>query len=158
GRSGDRVLIHAVGSGVGLAATQLARALGMIPYGTARTADKLERAREYGLEDGIVVAQDLEAIPNRVAEWTNGRGIDVALDLVGGPYVDPTVRSMALKGRIMLIGTVAGREATLPVGVMLGKRITMRGTVLRARTIDEKIAATAAFARDVLPLFERGAL
>jgi putative PIG3 family NAD(P)H quinone oxidoreductase len=153
---GERVLIHAVGSGVGLAATQLVRAFGAIPYGTARTADKVARARDYGLEDGIVIGQDLEAIPARVAAWTDGRGMDVTLDLVGGGYLDPTVRATALKGRIMLVGTVAGRTGVLPLGVMLNKRITIRGTVLRARSLDEKVAATRAFAKEVVPLLERG--
>jgi putative PIG3 family NAD(P)H quinone oxidoreductase len=155
-REGERVLVHAVGSGVGLASIQLARAWSAIPYGTARTADKVERSREYGLEDGVVVGSDVEEVVRAAERWSGGKGIDVTLDLVGGAYLDASVRASALKARIMLIGTVAGRSATLSLGVVLGKRITIRGTVLRSRSLEEKIAATRAFASEVVPLLERG--
>jgi putative PIG3 family NAD(P)H quinone oxidoreductase len=157
-RPGERVLIHAVGSGVGLAATQLARAWDAIPYGTARTAEKITRAREYGLEDGIVVTDDMETIVAVVERWTGGKGMEVTLDLVAGPYLATSIRTASLKGRIMLIGTIAGRSATIPVGMVLGKRLMLRGTVLRARTIEEKRSVTAAFSRDVVPLLGAGAL
>jgi NADPH:quinone reductase len=157
-RTGERVLIHAVGSGVGLAATQIAKAWDALPYGTARTGGKIERAREYGLVDGVVVGEDMEVLTAAVQRWGGGRGMDVTLDLLGGPYLSASIRAGALKGRIMLIGTIAGRSATVPVGMILVKRLTLRGTVLRARTIDEKRAVTAAFARDVVPLLADGAL
>ncbi len=157
-RPGDCVLVHAVGSGVGLASTQLARAWNAKPYGTARTAEKIERAREFGLIDGVVVGSDLEVIAAATERWTSGGGIDVTLDLVGGPYVAASIQAAARLGRIMLIGTVAGRSATIPVGMVLGKRLTLRGTVLRARSIDEKRIVTAAFAREVVPLLDSAAL
>lgn len=157
-RAGESVLIHAVGSGVGLAATQLARAWRATPCGTARTAEKIERARTLGLADGLTVASNLEVIAAAVEEWTRGRGIDVTLDLVGGDYVPASIAAAAPRGRIMLIGTVAGRSATVSVGAILRKRLTLRGTVLRARSLDEKRAATALFARDVVPLFASGVL
>jgi NADPH:quinone reductase-like Zn-dependent oxidoreductase len=150
-QAGERVLIHAVGSGVGLAAVQIARLYDATPYGTARSADKIERARELGLERGVVLADDPEAMLAPLKEWTQERGIDVTLDLVGGPYLPASIRAAAARGRIMLIGTIAGRNATVPLGVILGKRLTLRGTVLRARSIEEKRAVTAAFARDVVP-------
>jgi NADPH2:quinone reductase len=156
--AGESVLIHAVGSGVGLAATQLARAWSATPYGTARTADKLERAREFGLASGVVVADDVDVIPAAVERWMPGKGIDVTLDLVGGAYLGASIRAAAPRGRIMLIGTVAGRVASVPVGVILAKRLTLRGTVLRARSIEEKRAVTATFAEQVVPLFVSGKL
>ena len=155
---GESVMIHAVGSGVGLAGTQLARAWSATPFGTARTADKIEKAREFGLEDGITIAADIEAFVSRAERWTSGKGIDVTLDLVGGAYVPADVRAAALRGRIMIIGTVAGATATVPIGMVLRKRLTLRGTALRSRTLEEKRAVTEAFARDVVPLFETGAL
>lgn len=157
-RAGERVLIHAVGSGVGLACTQLTRAWGAVPFGTARTPDKVSRAREWGLADGVAVRDDLEIIPPAAERWTSGGGIDVTLDLVGGAYVPIDVRVAAPRGRIMLIGTVAGRMASIPIGMVLGKRLTLRGTVLRARRLEEKREVTAAFARDVVPLFATGRL
>jgi putative PIG3 family NAD(P)H quinone oxidoreductase len=154
-RPSERVLIHAVGSGVGLAAMQLALAAGAVPYGDARSADKIERARSLGLIEGVV-ADDVGVIPKRVAEWTRGAGVEVVLDLVGGPYTAASIAAAAPKGRIILIGTMAGRDASLPIGVILGKRLTIRGTVLRARPLEEKIMATRAFAAQVVPLLARG--
>jgi NADPH:quinone reductase-like Zn-dependent oxidoreductase len=83
-------------------------------------------------------------------------GFEVTLDLLGGAYLVASVQAAARRGRIMLIGTIAGRTATVPLGMILVKRLLLRGTVLRARSIEEKRAATAAFARDVLPLLASG--
>jgi putative PIG3 family NAD(P)H quinone oxidoreductase len=152
-RANERVLIHAAGSAVGLAAIQLARTSGAIPYGTARTADKIERARALGLEDGLVVGEQPEVIVEASRRWSSGAGIDVILDLVGGPYTAASVQAAAPHGRIMLIGTMGGATATIPLSLMLRNRITIRGTALRGRSLSEKIEATAMFARDVVPLF-----
>jgi len=157
-RSGERVLVHAVGSGVGLAAIQLIRALGATPYGTARGEWKLERAREYGLEAGFAPPLDLAGLGERVAEWTGGRGMDVVLDLVGGPYVEASAHALALKGRLMLVGSVGGADVRLPLGRVMTQRVTIRGTVLRARPIEERILVTRAFAAEVVPLIARGVL
>lgn len=155
-RVSEAVLIHAVGSGVGLAAVQLARAVGAIPFGTARTPEKIERAREHGLEDGVVVRDDFAPMRDAVKRWTDGRGVGVVLDLVGGAYLPASLDVAALLARIILIGTVAGREATIPLGTVLGRRLTIRGTVLRARPLEEKILVTRRFAEQVVPLLERG--
>jgi len=155
-QGGETVLVHSAGSGVGLAAVQLVRALGSVPFGTSRTADKLEKARAYGLEAGLPVREDLSALKTFAVEHTGGRGFDVCLDLVGGPYVAATIPAMALQGRIMLIGTVAGGRAELPLGLTLGRRLTLKGTVLRARPLAEKIEVTRTFAKEVLPLLADG--
>ena len=157
-RPSEPVLVHAAGSGVGLAAIQIARVVGAIPYGTARTADKLARARTFGLEDGVVAEGDLLNVVQRCMSWTADVGMSVILDLLGGDYVAVNVKAAALKGRIMCIGTVAGGNSTLPVSTVLGKRLTIRGTVLRARPLEEKIAATRAFAAQLVPLFANGSL
>jgi NADPH2:quinone reductase len=154
-RPSERVLIHAVGSGVGLAALQLARAVNAIPIGDARTADKIDRARSLGLEHGIVVGDDIGDIAKRALTWTYGAGVEVVLDLVGGSYLAASIAAAGLKARIILIGTMGGRDASLPLGVVLGKRLTLRGTVLRARSLEEKILATRAFAAQVVPLLAR---
>jgi NADPH:quinone reductase len=156
--AGESILIHAVGSGVGLASTQVARAWDATPYGTARSPEKIARAKSLGLEDGVRVGEDVDVIAQAVERWTSGRGIAITMDLVGGPYLGASIRAASLRGRIMLVGTVAGRVGTIPIGMILGKRLTLRGTVLRARSIDEKRAVTTAFARDVVPLFESGDL
>lgn len=155
-KKGETVLIHAVGSGVGLAGAQLGSACEAKVFGTSRTQDKLEKAKHYGMADGTVVRDELGEIASKVNQWTVKHGADVVLDLVGGAYVPASIEAMALKGRLMLVGTVAGGKAEIPLGQVLSKRLKLIGTVLRARSIEEKIAATEAFANDVLPLLAKG--
>lgn len=148
---GESVLIHSVGSGVGVAAVHLARAQGAVPFGTSRTAEKLELAALQGMEAGLVLAGDFAPL-KAFAEQHTPAGFDVALDLVGGSYVAGTLPAMALRGRIMLIGTVGGARAEINLGIVLSRRLQLRGTVLRARPLAEKIAVTRAFAQEVVPL------
>jgi NADPH2:quinone reductase len=155
-RASEAVLIHAVASGVGLAAVQLTRALGAIPFGTARGKEKIERAREYGLEDGWTATAELGELAEHAKRWSDGRGMNVVLDLVGGAYFRASIDAMAPLGRLMIIGTMAGRDATIPLGRVLALRLTIRGTMLRGRAIEEKIAATWAFEEQVVPLLARG--
>jgi putative PIG3 family NAD(P)H quinone oxidoreductase len=154
---GEHVMVHAVGSGVGLAVAQVARALGARVFGTARSAEKLERAREYGMDAGIVAGADLGAVTAAAREWSGG-GIDVIIDLVGGAYVPAGIAALRLRGRLVVVGLVAGRDATVSLGDILSKRLTIRGTALRSRTTAEKAEATRLFARDVLPLIASGAI
>lgn len=155
-RASETVLIHAVASGVGLAAVQLVRALNAIPFGTARGSGKLERAKELGLEDGWAATDDLSELAAHAKRWSGGRGMNVVLDLVGGPYFPASIEAMAPLGRLMVIGTIAGRDAQIPLGRVLASRISIRGTMLRGRAIEEKIAATRAFEEQVVPLLARG--
>jgi NADPH2:quinone reductase len=155
-RASETVLIHAVASGVGLAAVQLTRALGAIPFGTARGKGKIERAREYGLEDGCTATEKLSELAEHAKRWSGGRGMNVVLDLAGGAYFPASIDAMAPLGRLMVIGTMAGRDATIPLGRVLSLRLTIRGTMLRGRAIEEKIAATRAFEEQVVPLLARG--
>lgn len=157
-RPGETVLIHAVGSGVGLAAVQLARAIQAVPYGTSRTADKIEKARKWGLQDGIQVQENFDEMLTAADKWTAGTGINVVLDLVGGPYVKANQRLLANNGRMMLVGSVAGGSYELDSRFVMSKRLNIRGTVLRARSLEEKILATQAFAAEVVPLFANGVL
>src|ERR1051325_216800 len=155
---GATVLVHAVGSGVALAAVQLARAMQAVPYGTSRTADKIEQAKPLGLEDGFVLRQNFDDLPAATEKWTSGKGINVLLDLVGGPYVKASQKTMAQHGRMMLVGTVAGGSYELDARYVMSKRLQIRGTVLRARSLEEKMAATRLFAAEVVPLLARGVL
>jgi putative PIG3 family NAD(P)H quinone oxidoreductase len=153
---GERVLVHAAGSGVGTAAIQLAHAAGAIVYGTSRTSGKLERVREYGLDEAVTVGDDPARFAEAVREWTNGAGVQVILDLVGGPYFAANLAALSLRGRMMLVGTTGGASAPFDFGVMMGKRLNIRGTVLRARSTEEKARATRRFAAHVVPLLARG--
>ena len=156
---GDRVLIHAVGSGVGLAAVQLVQALGGMSIGTARSADKLRAAHRQGLDVGIVPERGADGSPrfaDTVLAATAGRGADIVLDLVGGRYVAEGLRCMAPRGRLVLIGLLDGRETTLDLGRVLTRRLQLTGTVLRTRDLDERIAYTQAFEHEVVPLLASG--
>ena len=157
-RPGETVLIHAVGSGVGLAAVQLARAIQAVPYGTSRTADKIEKASRLGLEDGLVLRDNFDDLASAAEKWTSGKGINVLLDLVGGPYVKASQKAMAQHGRMILVGTVAGGSYELEARYVMSKRLQIRGTVLRARSLEEKMAATRLFSAEVVPLLARGVL
>ena len=157
-RPGENVLIHAVGSGVGLAAVQLCRAIQAVPYGTSRTAEKIEMSKPLGLEAGLVLRQNFDDLPTATEKWTADKGINVLLDLVGGPYVKASQKTMAQQGRMILVGTVAGGSYELDAKYVMSKRLQIRGTVLRARTMEEKIAAARLFATEVVPLLARGVL
>jgi putative PIG3 family NAD(P)H quinone oxidoreductase len=149
-RGGETLLVHAVGSGVGTAAVQLGRALGAFVIGTARTADKLERARELGLSAGVVP----EA--GKFAEAVRKHGEpSVVLELIGGPYVDEDIRTVGVLGRIVLVGLLAGGRQEIDLGGILRKRLRIFGTVLRARPLEEKIAAMRSFEAHVVPLLQR---
>jgi putative PIG3 family NAD(P)H quinone oxidoreductase len=157
-RPAETLLINAVGSGVGLAAVQLARAIRAVPYGTSRTADKIEQAKAHGLEAGLVVRENFDELVSTANHWTQGKGINVLLDLIGGPYVKAGQKLLALKGRLVLVGTVAGGSYELESRYVMGKRLEIRGTVLRARSLEEKIRVTKAFASEVVPLLANGVL
>lgn len=153
---GETLLVHAVGSGVGTAALQLGRAAGARVIGTSRTPAKLERARTLGLEHGVVAGE--ADWPREVLEITGGRGADVILDLVGGPYLDGNRKAIAPRGRMVVVGVTGGPKGELDLRAFMGKRASITGTVLRARPLEEKIALARAFAMRVLPLFELGLL
>ncbi len=153
---GESVLVHAAGSGVGTAAIQLARATGAKSFGTSRTAEKLERATEFGLAASLVVADEPTSLPEAVQQWTNGHGVDVVLDLVGAGYLEANLKSLARRGRMMLVGTTSGGRAPIDFGIVMSKRLTIMGTVLRARSEEEKATATRLFAAHVGPLLADG--
>jgi NADPH:quinone reductase-like Zn-dependent oxidoreductase len=140
---------------VGLAAIQLARACGATVYGTSRTSEKLERARALGLDEMVALGNNPALFADAVREWTNGAGVDVILDLVGGPYLAANLDALAMKGRLMFVGTTAGASASLNFGIVMAKRLRIIGTVLRPRPIEEKARATRLFATHVIPLLER---
>jgi NADPH2:quinone reductase len=157
-RTGETVLVHAIASGVGSAAALLCRAMGVRVVGTGRNATKLERAREWGVERTVLVDGTPPRFAEAVRHATGGRGVDLALDLVGGDYVPETLEALAPQGRVMLVGLVAGSRTQVNLGVLLMKRLRLTGTVLRSRPLEEKIALAQAAERHLLPLFRSGAL
>jgi NADPH2:quinone reductase len=154
-QSGGFVLFHAVASGVGTAGIQLASVIGAISIGTSRTADKLPRCTEIGLDHAILVEDGnfadavLAAAP---------KGVDVILDTIGAAYLGQNVKSIAKKGRIIVIGLMGGVKGELPLGALLAKRASIQGSVLRSRSPEEKTELTESFTKAMLPHFTTGAL
>jgi putative PIG3 family NAD(P)H quinone oxidoreductase len=154
--AGEVLLVSAVGSGVGTAAVQIARAIGARSIGTARTSDKIARAKALGMDDGIVPQNGEFA--TEVRALTAGRGVDVVLELVGGPYLNQDLACLAPRGRVMLVGLLAGVTSDFDFARLMGVRAQLRGTTLRNRPLEEKIAAAQSFVRHVVPLLALGKL
>lgn len=153
--AGETLLVHAVGSGVGTAALQLAQRTGARVVGTSRTRAKLERAAEMGLALGLDGDGDWQ---RAVKDATDGRGADVILDLVGGPYLERNQAAVAPRGRHVVVGVPGGARAEVDLRLLMVRRARMMGTVLRARPVEEKAALAREFETDVLPGFADGSL
>lgn len=147
---GERLLIHAVASGVGTAALQLAIVAGLEVLGTSRSAHKLSRAEELGLSRGIDTSSG--DWPSSVAALAP-EGVHGVLDLVSGPFVAGNLRVVMSRGRIVIVGVTAGTQTEIDLGVILRKRIKLIGTVLRSRPIEEKISLAREFADRIMPMF-----
>ncbi|MEM6733473.1 MAG: NAD(P)H-quinone oxidoreductase [Myxococcota bacterium] len=137
-RAGERVLVHAAGSGVGTAAIQLLAWMGGVSVGTSRTESKLERATALGLDEAILVS-DPDAFSDRFAP------VHAVLDLVGGAYFKESLKSLAPRGRLLIVGLTSGVKSELSLALMLRKRLTVTGTNLRSRPLEEKIALVQDF-------------
>jgi NADPH:quinone reductase len=151
---GERVLIHAAGSGVGTAAVQLARAAGCTVFATVRTPAKAERVAALGAQRVVVASS--EDFAQVVAQETGGEGVHACIDLVGAAYLAQSLAALATRGRLVIVGTLSGARSEIDLGVVLRKRLTVVGTTLRARPLDEKIAVTRLFAERVVPQLARG--
>lgn len=149
--SGETVLIHAAGSGVGTAAIQLARGAGAATIGTSRSRSKLDKCLELGLTAGFHVRDDDWA--QRLLGEIRPSSIHAVLDLVGASYLKGNLEVLGIRGRMVSVGLTAGSRAELDMGVLMRKRITLIGTVLRARPLEEKISLARKFSERVVPLF-----
>lgn len=152
---GERLLVHAVGSGVGTAALQLAREAGATCLGTSRTEEKLVRCQGMGMHAGILSDG---RFADEVRRHTGGRGADLILDLVGAAYLEENLAAVAPRGRIVCVGLLGGAKGNFPLGTLLHKRATLIGTVLRSRPSEEKAVLAQRFTQEILPLFEEGRL
>jgi putative NAD(P)H quinone oxidoreductase, PIG3 family len=151
-RMGECVLIHAAGSGVGTAAIQLAKATGATAFGTARTPAKLEQVRELGLDAGFAP----QRFAAEILELTNGQGVQVVLDCVGAAYLEQNMQALSRWGRMIILATMSGTFGKLNIEQLYGKCLSVKGVVLRTRTLEEKLAVTRAFVTSVLPLLASG--
>lgn len=151
--AGEHALVHAAASGVGSIALQLCRALGNPVHGTA-SGGKLHRLGELGALTAIDREQD--DFVARVREVTEGRGVDVILDPVGGAYLGRNIDALANGGRLVVIGLLGGASAELPLGKLLTRRLQVLGSVLRARPVAEKTRIRDGLMAAAWPAVERG--
>jgi putative PIG3 family NAD(P)H quinone oxidoreductase len=153
-KAGDNVLIHGGTSGIGTTAIQLATALGARVYATAGSDDKARACERLGAVRGINYrTQDFVEV---IRQDTGGKGVDVILDMVGGDYFDRNLQAAAVEGRLVIIAMLGGSRAELKLNTLLMKRLTVTGSTLRSRTVEEKAAIADAVRRNVWPLLVSG--
>lgn len=153
----DRVLVHAGASGVGTAAIQLIREAGATAYATAGSDKKVAFTKELGAEDGWNYKQG-SFLP-WIKEKTNGEGVNIILDFVGAPYFEDNLQSLAMDGRLIVIGTMGGIHVdNVNLGFILRNRLQIIGTALRTQPPSKKIELTKSFAQFALDRFKDGRL
>jgi putative PIG3 family NAD(P)H quinone oxidoreductase len=153
---GETLLVHGGSSGIGTAGIQLAKRLGCTVLVTAGTPEKLDACRALGADQAINYREgDFLA---EVEAATDGRGVDVILDVVGAAYLERNLRALALEGRLAIIGLMSGRQAEIDLRELLTRRLTVLASTLRARSVDEKAALARAVEADVWPGFAEGSL
>ena len=150
---GETLLVHGGASGIGTTAIQLARAKGSRVFATAGSADRCAALEPLGAE---CINYRNEDFVERIKALTEGRGVDVILDIVGGPYMGRNIASLAREGRLVMIGFMGGTEATFDARQIILRRLTITGSTLRIRTVEEKGAIARALETQVWPLLERG--
>jgi NADPH2:quinone reductase len=154
-QAGQSVLLHAVASGVGTAGIQLASVIRATSIGTSRTADKLPRCTELGLNHAVLVEDGnfAEAVLGAASN-----GVDVILDTIGAAYLAQNVKVIGKQGRIIVIGLMGGVKGELALGTLLAKRASIQGSVLRSRSPAEKAELTKSFTEQMLGRFATGDL
>jgi putative PIG3 family NAD(P)H quinone oxidoreductase len=154
-KSGARALVHAGASGVGTAGIQIAKALGARVAVTC-SSSKVDACSALGAD--LVIDYTSADFAESIQEWTGGHGVEVVLDVIGGEYLTRNLKSLAVQGTIIQVGVMGEGMATFPLGLLLPKRASLTGTVLRSRPLEQKIDANQRFVRELLPRFDDGSL
>jgi tumor protein p53-inducible protein 3 len=154
---GDVVVVHAAASGVGTAALQLCRGVASVLFATASEA-KLDACRALGATHVLARSEVPSRLPEAVRAASGGKGADIILDLVGAAYLEANVKALGLHGRLCCISAQSGTRATLDIGALMVRRLTVLGSTLRTRSSEQKSRLVADFSAQVLPRFERGEL
>lgn len=153
-KSGETLLVHGGTSGIGTTAIQLASALGARVFTTVGGAEKLQACRDLGAE--LVVNYHEQDFVAAVKNATQGRGVDVILDMVGGDYIQRNISALAVEGRLVFIAFLRGAKAELNLGAVMMKRLTITGSTLRSRPVADKALIAEALLKTVWPLVEAG--
>lgn len=151
---GEIFLVHGGSSGIGTTAIQLAKAFGARVYTTVGNAEKVEAVKKIGAELAINYKEQDWA--EEISRLTGGQGVNCILDMVGGPYIQKNLRSLALEGRLIQVAFQQGAKTELDCMPILIKRLTFSGSTLRPRSVDEKAAIALALLNNVWPLLEAG--
>jgi NADPH2:quinone reductase len=153
-RAGERVLIHGGTSGIGSTAIQLARAFGAVAYATAGTDEKCRACVDMGAASAINYrSEDFVA---GVARLTRSEGVDVVLDIIGGDYLPRNIECLRIDGRLVQVGLIGGSRSAIDLRLILQNRLTLTGSTLRPRSIEEKGAIARELEAKVWPLLTRG--
>jgi putative PIG3 family NAD(P)H quinone oxidoreductase len=155
-QTGEIVLMHGGASGVGTAAIQLIREAGGCMIVTAGTEAKIARCSELGAD--LAINYRTEDFVAHVQEFTAGEGVDVILDIVGADYLARNVSLLKSKGRLVLISTLSGSTAQLDLRMLMGRRLKLIGSVLRSRSLEEKVEIKERFVARFWPLLEDGTI
>lgn len=155
--AGKTVLIQAIGSAVGIAALQIAKAMGARCVIGAGTSERfVSQLQELGLDK--FVRSDLDDVPAAVSQATDGKGVDVIIDMVGGTVLEQNLQSVALGGRIVNVGWVGATKGELDLDTLAKKRATLIGVSFRTCTAEEKATLYAQYREGVYPFYENGAI
>jgi len=153
---GERLLVHGGTSGIGTMAIQLAHQRGAVVFATAGTPRKVEFCRELGAD--VAINYRDEVFDDRVLAETGGQGVDVVLDNMGALYLPRNISSLAVGGRLVVLGLQGGRKGELDLGALLAKRATVLAAGLRSRPLQQKAEIAAETVHAVWPLIESGAV
>ncbi|MCE7981352.1 MAG: NAD(P)H-quinone oxidoreductase [Caldilinea sp. CFX5] len=153
---GETVLVHGGASGVGTAAIQLLKASGNPVIITAGSADKCAACADLGAD--LAINYRAEDFVEQVRAFTNGQGVDVIMDMVGADYLTKNLSLLKLKGRLVFISTLSGTKTEIDLRHLMGKRLRLIGSVLRSRTLAEKVAIKENFMTKFWPLVEAGTI
>ena len=153
-KKGESLMVHGGSSGIGVAAIQMATALGGTVYATAGSDEKCKFCQELGAAKAI--NYKTENFADVIKELTNTKGVDVILDMIGGDYTAPNLQSLADDGRMVLINTMKGKDVNVDLSIMMRKRLTITGSMLRSREISFKAAIAQSLEKNIWPLLKSG--
>ena len=155
-KAGESLLVHGGSSGIGTTAIQLGKAFGATVYITAGTSDKCKFCNNLGADAAINYRE--QNFSEEINRLTEGKGVNVILDMVGGPYFPKNIRLLADEGRLVQIALMQGSKAEVDFRSLLLKRVTLTGSTLRPRSVEEKTKIAQALQKKVWPLLESGAI
>jgi NADPH2:quinone reductase len=153
-QKGESLLVHGGSSGIGVAAIQIAKALGCTVYATAGSDEKCKFCEELGAAKAI--NYKTENFADVIKQLTHNKGVDVILDMIGGDYTAPNLQSLADDGRLVFINTMKGKDVNIDLSIVMRKRLTITGSMLRSREISFKVAIAQNLEKNIWPLLKSG--